>query len=204
MRALLAVAFVVGAGCGDDAVTVGAPDALISIDAGPDAPNHPLVGEWQQYDPTARTSQYKNLLALGADGKLSLKRTDHTFVGVWDILPDGRLHTMKDSLSEAGDYYVSADRLITGALVPSGPISGVVGTWTTHDNFANLDNYRTIVLRADLTMSFTFTGDHPLAGTGTYSLEGTHLILTSDEGDTFYLVAIPDVAIGQLIWERLP
>ena len=130
-------------------------------------------------------------------------RPDHTFQGTWNLLPDLRLHTMMGSLSEAGYYSVSPDRLLTGAFLPSGPVSGVVGTWVGHDNFAATDTVRTLVTKADLTMTLSFTGSNAQEFTGTYDFDGARFILTTSGGDEFYLVAITDVGIGQALYERV-
>jgi len=196
---------VLASGCGDNTEPAAGTDA--AVDAASDGPheydpNMPLVSSWLAYDPVAPAGTFKNLFVLDGDGKLTFVRQDHTFKGTWDILPDGRLHTMKSTLYEANYYYVSETRLVTGAFVPSGATSGVVGTWMSRDNFDNSETDRTLELREDLTMSFTFTGDNPLSGTGTYTLDGPRLTLKTDDA-TFFLVAIPDLAIGQAIYERV-
>jgi hypothetical protein len=209
MRSVLVAALAL-AGCGDDGA--GAPDAAhfidaapdaISIDAAPDGPNLPVVGDWRYYDPSAPTGTFKSELDLRASHQLVHTFSDHTFNGTWDVLADGRLHTMEGSFPESGYYFVNATRLVTGAFIPSGTISGVVGTWTAHDNFGNDDTSRVIELRADLSLSLTFTGSSPLTATGSYIVDGTHLVLSLSNGSQFNLVALPDAAIGQSLYERL-
>jgi hypothetical protein len=198
-----------GAGCGDGGS--GAPDAsrhidaapdAIAIDATPDGPNLPLVGDWRYYDPSAPTT-FKPELDLRANHQLEHDYGDHIYEGSWNVLPDGRLHTMEGSFPESFYYFVNETRLVTQAFLPSGTTSGVVGTWTGHDNFGNFDDYRTMELRADLGVSVTFTGSNPLTDTGTYLLDGTHLDISLDSGPVYHLVAIPDAAIGAALYERL-
>ncbi len=198
-----ALAVTSAAGCGgDDGGNPASPDAASPIDAAIDAPPGPLVGTWKTFDPLLTEAQ-KRTLTLGANGDLSLVRPDTTFQGTWDILPDQRLHTMMSTLSEAGSYYVSPDRLLTGAFQPSGPVSGLVGTWISHDNFASSENVRTLVTKADLTMTLSFVGTNTADFTGTYAFDGVRFALSTSAGDEFYLVAIPDVGIGQSLYERV-
>jgi hypothetical protein len=208
MRSVLVTGLAV-AGCGDDGG--GAPDAThhidaapdaIAIDAAPDGPNLPLVGDWRYYDPSAPNS-FKPELDLRANHQLVHEYSDHTYNGTWNVLPDGRLHTMEGSFPESFHYFVNATRLVTQAFIPSGTTSGVVGTWTGHDNFGNDDTYRVMELRADLSLSVTCTGGQPLTATGSYILDGTHLDISLNNGQQWHLVAIPDAAIGAALYERL-
>lgn len=205
---LFVIATLVAAGCGDpdqkpavllDARTDAAPDAA----AGPFDPSPgPVEGTWRAYDPSSTT--FKNTLTLGTGGVYKLERSDTTFNGSWEILPDGRLRTVSSSgFEEIGSYYVSANRLITGAFVASGPVTGVVGTWGAHDKFGGSDTVRTMVTRGDLSLSLVFTGDTQLDTAGTYEVSGTRFIISLPSGQQFYLVALPGYTIGQILYERV-
>jgi hypothetical protein len=193
---------IAAAGCsGDDELPALLPDAP-SPDAAIDATPSPLIGTWRTFDPTITDAQ-KSTLTLGADGTLEIVRPDRTLTGDWNIEPDGRLHTTMGTLPETGSFYVSATRLMTLTQVPSGPVSGVVGTWIGHINGGTDDLIATLVLEANSTMALTLTGDSPAHEIGTYTLDGPRLTLTTQASATIHLVAIPDVAIGQALYERV-
>lgn len=203
MRSVLTVALALTVGCGGD----NGHDPVLFVDASIpdvaiDAPPGPLVGTWKTFDPDLTEAQ-QSTLTLRANGDLTLVRPSITFQGSWDIQPDTRLHTLQSTLSEIGFYYVSAERLMTGAFQPSGPVSGVVGTWIAHDNYANFDTVRTLVTNADLTMTLSFTGSNAQDFVGTYALDGDRFVITTSGGTEFDLVAIPDVGIGQVLYQRV-
>lgn len=188
--------------CGGEDVPA-TPDAGEPVD-GPSGPS--FVGRWRDLDMTLPESS-RLIATFDANGTYTLTQRGSTTNGTWALEPDGQL-TLNNT---TGSYYLSEDRLVTRTLDPVGPVDGVIGTWRGAVTLrASGDRIEVeIALRADGSQTFTRRTNDVMTvwdGTYTYVPEGLVVLMdfTSEGADGIYLRALPGIALGDLVLERLP
>lgn len=206
---LLIPALAITVACGDG----GAPsepgvDGSL-LDAMPDAgpytgPSLSPVGVWQENDPTLPPTATPFVYRFEANGAASLTTQGGTTAGTWELVADGRLHTVIGDFDDTQGYFATPDRYYEGTLTPSGPVSGLAGTWNAKSTHNGTDFDVTLVLAADHTLTHIIVGG-PAEGArmGTWSFDGDHLHITEDNVGSFIAPALPGVVIANHVYDKI-
>lgn len=190
-------------GCGGDGYNPG-PDAAPAVDA----PPHPIVGRWEKQPLSNNPNAPAPVVTFEASGTY---REDAN-TGTWKLVGDQLDITYSDGRDEIGEFYLSPDRqtLLTQALLPVSTTTGVVGMWRgRYQVVANTPVQATFAFRSDGTVTWSETRP---AGTrtddGVWMIDGTLITASFTLGGTtpvqIGMRAIPDIAIGTYLHERLP
>lgn len=191
------------AACGDSV----APAADAAIDApGDTGPPHPIVGRWEREPYGYSPGDPKPIAEFEASGVYRYG----TRTGVWIAEGDVLTTQTPPAAREKGLFYLASDggTLVTLAALPTGPTTGLVGTWAGH--FVEADGTEvanTFEFHADQTLAWTATRDGITSTIpATWELNGSsiHFVGTgSGAGITVGMKLVPDVAIGDGLYTRV-
>lgn len=222
MGRLLQALLITLAACGDAATVT--PDAanVVSIDAPVDAPadgmshtgSGSLVGTWRRLDPQAANTPVpeREVLTLMADGTMRDESYGQAPVAdTWTA--DDRSLTLPGtgfqpaSAQATTNFVVTADRLVTCAVFPQGAITGAVGTWKGRRIVDGYDFEETIILRADMTATWTLAdtgGGNPTVREGMWKRAAGDILYYEPANMTaaFIVGELPGLALGH-VWERI-
>ena len=199
------------AGCGDDGGGGGPIDAPTgAIDAAidgalPDADPSlaPLIGTWNRA-PEADQSTGFPTITVRADGTTATTPTgpaDGTYLvpapGRVKLLPTGQQPIETD-------FVIGNNHLILTAFLPQGTVNGLVGTWKNSAISGTTPSTTTMVVRADLTGTLTFTGPSgSIDMVGTWASESTGFAFTTTSpAATYHFRPIGTQAIGYLLFVK--
>jgi hypothetical protein len=165
-------------------------------------PSGDLVGTWRYmpFYPDRTPVEEREIVVFGADGLYSIRDPDGSQSGSYELA--GHDITIRSS---AGAWIttgvaVNGDRLIIDALFPAGPSDGLIGTWGAE-------------LETDTRSSRWSCGPtaRPFEQTGTLRREATWiqddpyaLVMFAGTTRTKAYPALPDFAIGEWLYERVP
>lgn len=191
---LLGLSLLLVAACdGGDAVTA---DASIDMDLGPP---HPIVGRWERQPFGFGQPDQPVSVEFQHGGRY----IDGPRVGTWSVEND--MLTTETNASErlTEQFYLSGDNatLVTGALFPTTPTMGLVGTWTGEFTTDGIRTVTTFEFRDDFTLSWTselFPAGTMRTSPGDWQLEGSSVLIHADLGQivTVGVRVIPDIIIG--------
>lgn len=169
-------------------------------------PDHELIGTWR-FVPTRSTTavEEREVLVFGADGHYSMTDPRSAKTGTFEIAGNDVTIT-----SSAGDwittsYAATHDRLIVDALLPAGETDGLVGTWVGAQSTSKSTSVMELELRADGTGHLLQTGSWSDDVSATWLRADPYAVITFD-GATRprSLPALPGIAIGEWMYERVP
>ena len=114
------------------------------------------------------------------------------------------MHLVFEGDDDISPYFATPDRLLTRAILPEGPVNGLFGKWVGHDTWQGTEIYITIRLLPDHTMTHVIVGG-PGEGstTGTWTFDGQRLAVIEQNGPSYSVPALPGLAIGNDIRERI-
>jgi hypothetical protein len=206
---------ILAAGCGDAAVLQ--PDArdVVAIDAPADGANGSgsLVGTWRRLDPqtTHTLVPERETLTLMADGTMRDETQGQaTVTGTWTAdelsltLPNTGFQPATETATT--NYVVTGDSLVTCAVLPQGAITGPVGEWRGRRIVDGYDFQETIVLRADMTATWTLAdtgGGNATVHEGMWKrAAGDIMFYDESPAGAFIVGELPGLALGH-VWERV-
>ncbi|MFN0252302.1 MAG: hypothetical protein ACKV2T_35835 [Kofleriaceae bacterium] len=179
-------------------------DGSPAIDAGADAPAidapppHPIVGRWERSNFSGGTTP----VVFEANGIYR----DGSSVGTWSI--EGERLKLQDGTAR---FWLSEDAntLMTIAMFPTTPTSGVLGTWVGSYTFSDgVHQDTTMIFRGDGTLTWTdVRPKNTRSDEGTWQLEDDKIRIQATLGGVSPVnVAarlIPDVVIGEGLHTRV-
>lgn len=169
-------------------------------------PDHELIGTWRLVPTRSDVPiEKREVLVFGADGRYTKQTQRGADAGSFEI--DGNGVTI---LPGAGGWIstgfaVTPDRLIFDALFPTSDIDGLVGTWSGTQSTADVTSVLELELRADGTGHLVQTGSLSDDINATWIRNDPYAVITF-EGVTRprSLPALPGIAIGEWLYERVP
>ncbi|MBA3454685.1 MAG: hypothetical protein H0T42_16480 [Deltaproteobacteria bacterium] len=175
-------------------------------EATPPPPDHGLLGSWRYVPARADVPvEQRQVLVFGADGRYSM--TDSRSVEAGSFAIDDNEVTISSSASGeiTTGYAVTEDRLIVDALFPAGDTDGLVGTWVGAQSTADATSVIELELRADGTGHLVQTGSSTDDIDATWIRVDPYAVITFD-GVTRprSFPALPGIAIGEWLYERIP
>lgn len=186
---------------------------LIVLTGCPDSGNDPaaLVGTWRE-ELTSIDTKQPDLLTVNGDGSFRQDTDKGPVIGTYEA-DDTKLTirygegTVQHETIE--DYVLDGDQLLTGALLPTSRIDGLVGTW--HSD-AVVDETDTIAVdldvRADGTVHYSrdSTKDGHEAHDGQWALESGDFVTALQVGaqvEALHWKSITGKAIGNPLFTRV-
>ncbi|MBL0216364.1 MAG: hypothetical protein IPQ07_21085 [Myxococcales bacterium] len=211
----LSISLSLVAACGDDGGGGGTIDAPVGgIDAAidgalPDADPSlaPLIGTWNRA-PEADQSTGFPTITFRADGTTATTPTGPAD-GTYLVPAPGRLKLLPTGQQPIETDFVIGNpspnpHLILTAFLPQGTVNGLVGTWKNSTISGTTPSTTTMVVRADLTGTLSFTG--PSGSTdmvGTWASESTGFAFTTTSpAATYHFRPIGTQAIGYLLFVK--
>ena len=181
-RYLLAVLLL--AACGDQSGTTPPVDSAPAIDAPadtrPDASfATPLIGTWVKSADAYADQTYRSV-TFRADGTATIVRASGTGNGPYLVPAPGRVRFIDGTSFLETEFVTQNDQLLIDALLPQGPVTGFVGTWTGTLVFETGTYMTQLTLGADHSASgrTTSMASGTTTVTGTWAAEGTGFALT--------------------------
>ena len=170
-------------------------------------PSDDLVGTWRYLpvDPSRTPLDERELVVFGADGLYSIRDSRGAQSGSYEV--DG--HDLTIHSSTGGEittgFAARADRLIIDALFPMGPSDGLIGTWTGVQSSETESSVVALELRTDGTAHFEQTGSIMEQADATWIRDDPYaVVMFSGTTRSKSYPALPDVAIGEWLYERVP
>ena len=178
-------------------------------DPGDDAAR--LVGTWRE-ELTSIDTRQPDVLTVNADGSFRQDTDQGTILGTYEA--DATKLTIRAGQGtvqheKIEDYVLDGDQLLVGALVPTSPIDGLVGTW--HGDVL-VDETDTIDLDLDVRTDGTVhysrdsTKDGHEAYDGQWALDGGDFVTTLQVGPQLLALhwkSITGRAIGNPLFTRV-
>ena len=166
-----------------------------------------IVGTWRYIpaDPDAGPIEERQVAWFAADGAYEIRDARGVQTGRYAI--EGRDVTITATTGAwvTTSFAATPDRLIVDAMFPDGDCDGLVGTWrgAQASNLASAEV--TLELRADGSARLEQTGPAAEDLPGTWADIAPYAVITF-AGTTFAkpFPALPDVAIGEWLYERVP
>jgi hypothetical protein len=195
MRDHVWLSIVLCAACAEESLPVPVP------------PSGDLIGTWRYmpFYPDRTPVDEREIVVFGADGLYSISDADGSQSGSYEI--DGHDLTIHSS---AGGWIttgvaVTADRMIIDALFPAGPSDGLIGSWTGVQSSETESSVVALELRTDGTAHFEQTGSLSEAEDATWIHDDPYaLVMFTGSTRTKAYPALPDFAIGEWLYERIP
>jgi len=170
-----------------------------------------LVGTWREVLTSIDTRQ-PDVLTVNADGSFRQDTDQGTILGTYDA--DATTLTIRAGEGtvqheKVEDYVLDGDQLLVGALLPTSPIDGLVGTW--HGDLL-VDEVDTIDLdldvRSDGSVHYSrdSTKDGHEAYDGQWALDGGDFVTTLQVGTQLvglHWKSITGRAIGNPLFTRV-
>jgi len=168
--------------------------------------DHGLIGTWRIVPSRADVPiDQREVLVFGADGHYSMIKRTGAQEGTFEIEDND-----VTILSSAGGrittgYAVTPDRLIVDALLPTSATDGLVGIWSGTQSSDEGTSVIELELRADGTGHLVQTGSWSDDLAATWIRDDPYAVITF-EGVTRprSLPALPGIAIGEWLYERVP
>lgn len=187
-------------------VLLGLVVSACGVEATLPPPDHGLIGTWRYVSPRADTPvDQLEVLEFGADGHYSKRDRRGVQTGTFEIEENEVTISSSASGWITTGYAVTSDRLIVDALLPSGETDGLVGTWIGGQSTGDATSVIELELRADGTGHLVQTGSWSDDVNTTWIREDPYAVITF-EGVTRprSFPALPGVAIGEWLYERVP
>jgi hypothetical protein len=195
MRDHVWLSLILCAACAEDSLPVQVPTS------------DDLVGTWRYmpFYPDRTPVEERELVVFGADGRYSITDEDGAQSGTYELAGhDVTIRSSTGAMITTG-VAVKADRLIIDALFPSGPSDGLIGTWTGVQSSGTESSVVALELRTDGTAHFEQTGSLSEAEDATWIRDDPYaLVMFTSTTRTKSYPALPDFAIGEWLYERVP
>jgi hypothetical protein len=199
-------------GGGDDPATpvdAAPPQIDAAIDAAPQNPAE-LIGVWvkipsQVQDPPPPPAE-RDRMRLASDGTFIYEEEGDDDTGMWSA--DSAKFTIIGSTSPSGPtstitsaYRLSGTQLLLPAFLPTGAVTGSVGTWRSVSTTDTKTTTQMVTLRADMTATLEIESDNPRVYQGTWAYEVDDIVVTTMIQTTtvhLHFQEIRGVALGSL------